>query len=68
MTMRNGLTFQQWKSQVNREIGRIVGLSADDLPDQAYWDMWEAGQSPKSVAQEVLAEEGFEGEMGGDDE
>jgi hypothetical protein len=44
--------------KVNQTIEAAVMLSADDLPDVAYHDMWEDGWSPKEAAMEALMEAG----------
>ena len=56
---RDGLTFAQWKRKVNVECARLCGLTSDDLPDAAYWDMWDSGESPEDAAGSVLEDEGF---------
>jgi hypothetical protein len=56
---RGGLTFRQWKRDVNRELQRICGLSADDLADCDYWSYWNDGMSAADAATEVLAENDF---------
>jgi len=48
-------TYEVWKDQVDAELLRRVGLTSDDLPDYCYRDSYEAGESPRSVAQEVIA-------------
>ena len=51
--------FQQWKRQVDRCIEARIGLSSDDLPDVAYRDMFDYGDSPDEAAVAALEEAGF---------
>lgn len=51
------MTFDEWKNKVNAEVQNLIGLSADDLPDFTYRDAFEAGESPESVAQQVVDKE-----------
>lgn len=54
-----GLTFQEWKRDVNRELARTSGLTADDLPDFDYYNAWADGESAADAAREVLEEADF---------
>ena len=56
---RNGLTFDQWLSRVNRACVQLSGLSINDLPDFASWDSWASGELPEDAARSVLEDEGF---------
>jgi len=51
-------SFEQWMAKVNEAIEREIGLSADDLPDMPYADMWEDGVSPKRAARMAIREAG----------
>lgn len=54
------MNYEEWKSRVNRHIGNICGMSADDLPDVNYRDMYDSGCSPKEAANEALENAGME--------
>lgn len=49
-------TFEEWKSEVDRELSAICGLSGDDLADAPYYDHYEGGTDPKDMAEIVLTE------------
>ncbi len=51
---RNDVTFDDWMKLVNRRCEQICGMSADDLPDYHYWDLWDSECSPEDCAQEVI--------------
>jgi len=55
----DGLTFDQWYTRADREVGRIIGLGLDDLPDGPSHDAWSDGVPPEEYAHDQLAEEGF---------
>ena len=46
--------FEGWKMAVDDEVGALVGLSCDDLPDAPYRDWYDEGMSPSEAAEEVL--------------
>jgi hypothetical protein len=50
----DGLTFEQWKKQVDAVLASKIGASSDDLPDFPAWDCWHEGLSPKDGALECL--------------
>jgi len=50
------MTFDEWITEVDEEIGGICGLSTDDLADAPYYDNWNAGTTPEDMAQIVLVE------------
>ncbi|QGJ89792.1 hypothetical protein SEA_SUPERCHUNK_93 [Mycobacterium phage Superchunk] len=53
------MTFEQWLAAVDRILMIHVGLKHDDLADHLYYDAFEAGEAPRSVAAEVLHDNGF---------
>lgn len=53
--MRIKKTYEQWSKEVDQEIQRQVGLSADDLPDWPQRDWYEDGKSPKQAAKSAIA-------------
>lgn len=48
------LTFTEWKRFVNKEITRLCGLTADDLPDVDYYQYYVDLAPPKEAAQYAL--------------
>lgn len=52
--MANKLTYEEWKRQVNACVHTLTGLDADDLPDFAYRDAYEAGRTPAATARAVF--------------
>lgn len=52
LTEREKMTesFETWLSALDKILGRIVGLSYLDLPDQNYYGWWSDGLSPKKAA------------------
>jgi hypothetical protein len=48
------LTFDQWMEQVDAALVRKVGVCSADLPDFCYADMYEAGYSPETAADEAI--------------
>lgn len=58
---RKGLTFREWKREVNKELVHLCGMVADDLPDYDYWDAWDGEVTPADTAREVLEEAGYDG-------
>lgn len=53
------MTFEAWMEEVNTEIEYTCGLTSSDLPDVAYYDMYEDGLSPSSAAMEALENAGY---------
>lgn len=53
-------TFQQWMRRVDRKVERRVGLSASDLADICYRDLYDAGGSPASAARRAIRASGGE--------
>jgi hypothetical protein len=52
-------TFPQWLKEVDREIGKLCGLSHNDLADQPWHDWYDDEMSPAEAAESALADEGF---------
>ena len=50
-------TFEQWMKQVDEWVGRLCGMSAYDLADICYADLWEDGESPKQAARKAIRNE-----------
>jgi len=42
-----GRTLKQWIAEVDRIIGRRIGISVHDLADFAIWDSWNDGVTPE---------------------
>ena len=55
MTIRNGLTYEQWLQKVDDFVVNFCGLGADDLPDSVNRvDAFEAGKKPETVAKALI--------------
>lgn len=48
------LEFEDWFKVVDKEVIRQLGLSAEDLPDASYREMYEDGFSPKAAATRAI--------------
>lgn len=53
------MDYGTWFARVNRQVVRISGVGADDLPDQSWRDWFDDGMTPNEAAREALANEGF---------
>lgn len=51
------MTFEQWMEQVDMHLLRMCGCMASDLPDYAYRDAFDAGETPEHVAAAVIEAE-----------
>ena len=49
-----GLSFEAWKSQVDRAVIRICGMSCDDLPDFAYRKAYDEKKDSQATAARVV--------------
>ena len=58
------MNFMKWMDRVNDIIQGRSGVGVLDLPDFAYRDAYDAGESPSEVAEEVLEENGFDSDWG----
>jgi len=54
-----GRTLQQWIAEVDRIIGRRIGISVHDLADFAIWDSWNDGVTPAEGADIALDNDGL---------
>lgn len=52
--------FRSFMGDVDRAVGATVGLSVYDLPDFDFMEAFDAGESAADVAQQVLAEAGWD--------
>ena len=52
--------FALWLHALNRAVQRRVLISFDDLEDWDYWSAYDAGQSPKEAAIEMLIDNGWD--------
>lgn len=52
--------FRQWMIEVDDAVMGMVGISADDLPDYAYWDNWNNGADPLEISRAVISEAGYD--------
>lgn len=54
------MTFEQWMQAVDAAVGNIAfGLSVHDLPDIAFRDLYESGETAQEAAEEALADADF---------
>lgn len=53
------LGFYGYLRVANRICIRIAGVGIFDLPDQCWWDSYEAQEPPGDVVRAALEEEGF---------
>ena len=51
--------FETWMAEVDRRLVLACGMGVDDLPDCNYRDAFDAGISPKEIANEALDEAGW---------
>jgi len=49
-----GRTLKQWIAEVDRIIGRRIGISVHDLADFAIWDSWNDEVTPEEGADIAL--------------
>ena len=53
---KNGLTFEAWFKEVDKEVFKITGaIGVDDLADCYFWDMWNDEMMPRDGAWEALS-------------
>lgn len=43
------LTFERWFKIVNAVTSRRIGLSADDMEDFGWWDLWDSEINPREA-------------------
>ncbi len=46
--------FDVWMRKVDKALIGLCGMHSEDLPDQLYYDKYEAGQTSKDAAKEVF--------------
>lgn len=51
------MTFEQWMEQVDHCLLRMCGCMSSDLPDYAYRDAFDAGDTPEQVSAAVIEQE-----------
>lgn len=56
------MDFESWYAEVDRQFNELIGLSRDCFPDQLYWDMWDAGDTPREAV--ITAVENEYGDAG----
>jgi hypothetical protein len=54
------MSFEQFMAAVDAAVYAKVGVSVYDLPDVAFRDMYEAGNSPVTAAKTAVREAGGE--------
>ena len=50
------MTFKQWMRAVDRLLERSIGLSAMDLSDKCWHDMFDDGITPKEAAADIISD------------
>ena len=53
------MSFQSFMHEVDAELESICGLSANDLSDVCYRDMYDSGCDPQDAAVECLEQSDF---------
>lgn len=48
------MTFEQWKSEVNKWLIETVGVDSDDLEDYRWYDDYKEGIHPIVAAEDFL--------------
>ena len=49
-------SFASWMQDVDRAVARLCGLSAADLPDCCYHDMYDDEMTPSQAARAAIRE------------
>lgn len=50
------MSFEQWMEAVDAAVGNIAfGLSVHDLPDIAFRELYNSGETAQAAAEEALA-------------
>lgn len=47
------LTFDKWKSHVEKIVYETIGIKCDELPDEDYWLNWDGGTTSLRMAQSI---------------
>lgn len=56
------MTFEKWLDKVDAMFIKVTGLDRDTWPDQDYWNMFDAGDTPmEAVIAAIENEYGEEG-------
>ena len=52
------MTFKQWMKTLDRILIKAIGIGAYSLADQPYSlrDRWDAGEPPREVSDEIIAD------------
>ena len=51
------MTFESWMDRVNSKMIVTTGFDCDSWPDQNYYDMWEAGDTPGEAVYAAIENE-----------
>ena len=57
------MTFEKWMQAVDQGVDAIAGLSAHDLADAPFRDLYDSGESPNEAAEYVLLDNGYPVEL-----
>lgn len=49
------MNYEDWISEVDAELIRVIGLDTDDLGDALIADMYDDGMTPAEAAAEIAA-------------
>ena len=55
------LTYEAWLNAVDDEVQAIAGISVHDLADFPSRDWYDSGVAPEEAAEDVLADNGWDG-------
>jgi hypothetical protein len=51
------MTFEQWLIEVDNAFVDTIGLPRDSWPDQDYWAMYDAGDTPQEAVKAAIENE-----------
>jgi hypothetical protein len=51
------MTFEKWLDKVDEVFIKVTGLDRDTWPDQDYWSMFDAGDSPREAVFNAIENE-----------
>lgn len=51
------MEFEKWLDKVDEEFIAITKIDRDSWPDQDYYEMWEAGDSPREAVFNAIENE-----------
>ena len=48
------LTFEEWKTFVDKIVYENISKRCDDLPDEDYWVNWDSGTTSNMMAKSII--------------